>query len=143
MEVPTFPKLSKEQMEQMLALPSKNAKLRVVIDTDANNEIDDQYALAWALLSQDRLEIEGVYAAPYSFAHHQPPLLKAYEELKSGNLSEHDDVTIVGSYHQWAQNFITALWELLNSLLDHRNYGKYHTNTLEVQTKRQKLAEAI
>lgn len=43
--------------------------VRLVIDTDAANEIDDQFALAWALLSPEKLLIEGVYAAPFSFAH--------------------------------------------------------------------------
>ena len=103
-----FPKLSEEKMADRLALPAKGERLRVVIDTDAHNEIDDQFALAWALLSQDRLEIEGVYAAPYSFAHHQQPLLDAYEEIKRGGAGEHEEVTIVGSYHQWAQNLIAA-----------------------------------
>ncbi len=101
-----FPELSEEKMKQMLALPS--GKLRVVIDTDTHNEIDDQYALAWALLSQDRLEIEGVYAAPYSFAHHQAPLLEAYQQVTSGIVGEGKAVTIVGSYHNWAQNLINA-----------------------------------
>lgn len=40
-------------------------KLRVVIDTDAYNEVDDQFAIAWALRSPERLEVEAVYAAPY------------------------------------------------------------------------------
>lgn len=43
--------------------------VRVVIDTDAANEIDDPFAIAWALLSPGRLQVEAVYAAPYSFAH--------------------------------------------------------------------------
>ena len=42
---------------------------RVVIDTDAANEIDDQFALAWALLSPAQLDVEAIYAAPFSFAH--------------------------------------------------------------------------
>jgi inosine-uridine nucleoside N-ribohydrolase len=40
-------------------------RLRVVLDTDAANEIDDQFALAYALLSTDRLAVEAVYAAPF------------------------------------------------------------------------------
>lgn len=43
--------------------------VRVVIDTDAANEIDDPFAIAWALLSPGRLQVEAVHAAPYSFAH--------------------------------------------------------------------------
>ena len=50
-----------------LRLPG--ARPRVVIDTDAANEIDDQFALAWALLSHAQLEVEAIYAAPFSFAH--------------------------------------------------------------------------
>jgi inosine-uridine nucleoside N-ribohydrolase len=43
-------------------------KLRVVIDTDAYNEVDDQFAIAWALRSPERLKVEAVYAAPYCSA---------------------------------------------------------------------------
>lgn len=42
---------------------------RVVIDTDAANEIDDQFAIAWALLCPQSVQVEAIYAAPYSFAH--------------------------------------------------------------------------
>ncbi len=52
---------------ERLAPPA--GRLRVVIDTDAANEIDDPFAIAWALLAPDRLQVEAVYAAPYSFAH--------------------------------------------------------------------------
>ena len=37
----------------------------VVIDTDAYNEVDDQFAIAWALRSPERLHVEAVYAAPF------------------------------------------------------------------------------
>lgn len=37
----------------------------VVIDTDAYNEVDDQFAIAWALRSPQRLNVEAVYAAPF------------------------------------------------------------------------------
>ena len=104
MNLSQFPKLSDETMRQRLALPS--GKMRIVIDTDTHNEIDDQYALAWALLSQDRFEIEGVYAEPYSFAHHRAPLLEAYEQIMAGQVDNEVSVTIVGSYHHWARNLI-------------------------------------
>lgn len=51
--------------------------LGVVIDTDAANEIDDQFALAWALLSPERLRVLGVYAGPFSFAHRRAQLPQA------------------------------------------------------------------
>ncbi len=40
-------------------------RVRMVLDTDTDNEIDDQYALVYALLSPERLAVEAVYAAPY------------------------------------------------------------------------------
>lgn len=38
----------------------------VVLDTDAYNEVDDQFALAHLLLSPDAIRLEAVYAAPFS-----------------------------------------------------------------------------
>ena len=40
--------------------------LRVVFDTDTANEIDDQFALAWALRAPERIRLEAVHAAPFS-----------------------------------------------------------------------------
>jgi inosine-uridine nucleoside N-ribohydrolase len=60
---------------QRLAPP--RACPRVVIDTDAANEIDDQFALAWALLSPERLNVLAVYAAPYSFEHRRQEMRHA------------------------------------------------------------------
>ena len=63
-----YPKLrSDEWYRARLSPPS--GRCQVVIDTDAANEIDDQFALAWALLSPETIEIKAVYAAPFSFAH--------------------------------------------------------------------------
>ncbi|MEO6204035.1 MAG: nucleoside hydrolase, partial [Mycobacteriales bacterium] len=39
--------------------------LDVVIDTDPMNEIDDQFAIAWALLRPDRLRVRALHAAPW------------------------------------------------------------------------------
>jgi purine nucleosidase len=46
-------------------IPPKGEKLRVVIDSDAHNEIDDVWAVALALLSPERFQIEGFVAANY------------------------------------------------------------------------------
>jgi purine nucleosidase len=54
-----------------------NAPIRIVIDTDAANEIDDQFALAWALRRPDRLNVEAIYATPFSFAHRKSVLTAA------------------------------------------------------------------
>ena len=65
--VADFPPHGDDWYRARLALPA--ARPRVVIDTDAANEIDDQFALAWALMANEALQLEAVYAAPFSFAH--------------------------------------------------------------------------
>jgi purine nucleosidase len=56
-------------LRRAMRLAPPRSRPRVVIDTDAANEIDDQFALAWALLSPERLDVLAVYAAPFSFEH--------------------------------------------------------------------------
>lgn len=46
-------------------IPPKDQKLRVIIDTDARNEIDDLWALGLAVRCPDRFQIEGFVAANY------------------------------------------------------------------------------
>lgn len=50
--------------DRLLAIP-RSGRLRVVLDTDTYNEIDDQYAVAYSLLSPERMTVEAIYAAPY------------------------------------------------------------------------------
>lgn len=40
--------------------PIEEAKLKILIDTDANNELDDQHALAYAFLNSEFFEVVGV-----------------------------------------------------------------------------------
>ena len=50
-------------MITLLSLPdslSGNTKIPVIFDTDANNEVDDQHALAYLLFSGDHFLVEGV-----------------------------------------------------------------------------------
>lgn len=48
-----------------LDLPPTDRVLDVVIDTDPLNEVDDQFAIVWALLRPDRLRIRALLAAPW------------------------------------------------------------------------------
>jgi hypothetical protein len=48
---------------QLLQPP--RGRIRAVLDTDTYNEIDDQFALTQLLLSNDRIETEAIYAAPF------------------------------------------------------------------------------
>ena len=49
---------------RLLTVPGPG-RIQVVLDTDAYNEIDDQYAVAYSLLSPERLSMEAIYAAPF------------------------------------------------------------------------------
>lgn len=49
-------------LEKLSHIP---AKANVVIDTDAFNEVDDQFALVYAILAQEKLNIQAIYAAPF------------------------------------------------------------------------------
>ena len=58
-----FPSLPEEQLLQRLQVPS--GKVNIVLDTDTYNEIDDQFAVVYALLSPEQLTVEAIYAAPF------------------------------------------------------------------------------
>ncbi|MCU0228103.1 MAG: nucleoside hydrolase [Bryobacterales bacterium] len=69
-------------LEQRLAPPT--AKVQAVLDTDTYNEIDDQFAVAYALLSPQHMEIEAVYAAPFQNERSKSAgegMQKSYEEI--------------------------------------------------------------
>ncbi|MDD2958446.1 MAG: nucleoside hydrolase [Lachnospiraceae bacterium] len=59
-----FPILTEEERKIRLAPP--RGKVQVVIDSDTYNEVDDQFAIAYALLSPERLQVDAIYAAPFS-----------------------------------------------------------------------------
>ncbi|WP_426442998.1 nucleoside hydrolase [Bradyrhizobium genosp. P] len=46
-------------------LSPPTGRVRVVLDTDTYNEIDDQFAMVQMLLSPDRFDVEAIYAAPF------------------------------------------------------------------------------
>ena len=58
-----YPIINEVTRIRMLQYPSERAD--IVIDTDTNNEIDDQFAIAYALLSPKRFRICSILAAPY------------------------------------------------------------------------------
>ena len=89
--MPPFPPLQESFRVERLRPPVPNSrpKSRVVIDTDTNNEIDDQFALVHALLSPG-IEIEALYAAPFCNAHAATPekgMEQSYSEIL--NVYEH------------------------------------------------------
>jgi len=46
-------------------IPAPSGRVRVVLDTDTYNEIDDQFAVAYAMLAPESMAVEAIYAAPF------------------------------------------------------------------------------
>jgi inosine-uridine nucleoside N-ribohydrolase len=67
---------------ERLQLPA--GKVRMVLDTDTYNEVDDQFALVYALLSPERVKVEAIYAAPFHNRRSNGPedgMERSYEEI--------------------------------------------------------------
>lgn len=78
----TFPILSEQKLLQRLAHPRR--KVRMVLDTDTYNEIDDQFAVVYALKSPETVTVEAFYAAPFFNDLSSGPrdgMEKSYDEL--------------------------------------------------------------
>ena len=95
-----FPALSDARRMQMFA--DRPGPARVLIDTDAANEIDDQFAIAWAMLSPDRIDVEAIVAEPYGHFHMREELVaavKARQENTGTDLAE-------DKHESWARHLI-------------------------------------
>lgn len=77
-----FPKLSIEKL--VIRIQASKGKVRMVLDTDTFNEVDDQFALAYALRSPESMTVEAVYAAPFLNERAESPedgMEKSYNEI--------------------------------------------------------------
>ena len=81
--------MNDEERKKRLQIPT--GRLRLIIDTDAKNEVDDQFAIAWALKSPERFLVEAVYAAPFSHECFQNIQASDEEIKKSAELIGYAD----------------------------------------------------
>lgn len=67
----TYPKEVDEAAYANIILRMKkpSGPVDVVLDTDTYNEIDDQYAIAYLLASQERVHLKAILAAPFQNHH--------------------------------------------------------------------------
>ncbi len=78
----TFPNLSDQWRLERLVPPTD--PVAMVLDTDTYNEVDDQFAVVYALLSPEKIEVEALYAAPFHNRRSSGPadgMEKSYEEI--------------------------------------------------------------
>lgn len=74
--------MTNEQRIKNLSVPE--SEVDVVLDTDAYNEIDDQYAIAYLLNSKEKLNTKAIYAAPFFNGNSVSPadgMEKSYNEI--------------------------------------------------------------
>ncbi len=62
----TFPAIDPERRLEMLE--PVEGPVDLVLDTDVTNEIDDQFAIVWAALRPDRINLVALHACPYSLS---------------------------------------------------------------------------
>ena len=94
--------MTHEQYRKNLTVPK--GKIDVVLDTDAYNEIDDQFAICYMIKSAQKFSIKGICAAPFSHKRIPSPadgMRKSYEEilklLKLVNKEELAQIVVEGS----------------------------------------------
>lgn len=94
--------MTNEQRIKNLAVPS--GKVDVVLDTDAYNEIDDQYAIAYLLKNKEKLNTVRLYAAPFFHEMNKKSVSvkdgmeKSYNEiLKILSLMDEEQTVLRGS----------------------------------------------
>ena len=78
-----WPTLTIEERLKRLAPPEKRP-VDMVLDTDTYNEVDDQFALSYSLLSPDLVNLQAVYAAPFLNSRSTSPedgMVKSYGEI--------------------------------------------------------------
>lgn len=108
-----FPQLSDAFRCERLVPPG--GPVRMVLDTDTYNEVDDQFAVAYALLAPEVLTLEAIYAAPFHNDRSSGPgdgMERSYQEIHTviERMNSPFDVVLRGS-----QNYLAAAGEPVDS----------------------------
>lgn len=75
--------MTEEMRMRNLRVPQ--GKIDAVLDTDAYNEIDDQFALAYMLRAEEKITVKALYAAPFFNARSTSPadgMIKSEAEIR-------------------------------------------------------------
>ncbi|NCB91787.1 MAG: nucleoside hydrolase [Clostridia bacterium] len=73
-----------DEITRMKRLQRPAGPIDVILDTDTYNEIDDQFALSYLIKSDDKLNLQAIYAAPFFNDKSTGPkdgMEKSYEEI--------------------------------------------------------------
>ena len=109
-----FSPLPEEELRQRLQ-PTEG-KYPVVLDTDTYNEIDDQFAVIYALLSPEQTDVQAIYAAPFlndRSGSAADGMEKSYEEIL--RLLNKMNRSADGLVHRGSAGFLSDLDQPLES----------------------------
>ncbi len=102
-----------------LQVPS--GRIDVVLDTDAYNEIDDQFAISYMLRSKEKLNVKAIYAAPFLNQHSESPkdgMEKSYNEIfKILELAKENTQVFKGSESYLADETTPVISDAANDLI--------------------------
>ena len=68
-----------DSIKRLERLQPPTGKVRMVLDTDAACEVDDQFAIVYSLLSPEKINLEAIYLAPYQVRPDSPTLQDTIE----------------------------------------------------------------
>jgi inosine-uridine nucleoside N-ribohydrolase len=77
-----FPTLNESYRVKRLEPPEN--MVHMVLDTDTYNEVDDQFAVVYSLLSPEKISVDAIYAAPFHNSRSSGPadgMEKSYQEI--------------------------------------------------------------
>lgn len=73
------------QAQRLTNLECPKGLVDLVLDTDAYNEIDDQFAIAYALKAKEKISLKALYAAPFFNQNSTGPedgMERSYQEIR-------------------------------------------------------------
>ncbi len=74
------------ELERLRNLSCPEGRVELVLDTDAYNEIDDQFAISYALKAEEKLDLKALYAAPFFNERSSGPadgMERSYREIQN------------------------------------------------------------
>ena len=99
------------ELKKRLAIPE--GRIDAVLDTDAYNEIDDQFAIAYMLLSGDKINTLALYAAPFFNDNSTGPadgMERSYNEIKKLlGLLHREDMPVYRGSERYLENETTPV----------------------------------
>ena len=74
------------EITRLRMLETPQGRIDMVLDTDAYNEIDDQFAISYAIHAEDRITVHAFYAAPFYNERSTGPadgMERSYQEIQN------------------------------------------------------------